>query len=57
MQSFTYMRLRTWQLRKQVLQATMASKQPQRSDMTSDLKYVALTTNETMHVWAVLDFF
>ena len=32
----------------------MASKQPRRSNLTSDLKSVAQTTNATMLVWTVL---
>ena len=35
----------------------MTSKQPQRSDLTSDLKYMAQTTYATMFVWSVLAFF
>ena len=34
----------------------MASKQPQRSDLTSDLKFMTQTTYATMFVWAVLVF-
>ena len=33
----------------------MASKQPRRSHLTSDLKYMAQTTYATMFVWTVLD--
>ena len=35
----------------------MASKQPWRSDLTSDLKFMAQTTYATMFVWTVLAFF
>ena len=35
----------------------MASKQPQRSDLTSDLKFMTQTTYATMFVWTVLAFF
>ena len=31
--------------------------QPQRSDLTSDLKFMAQTTYATMFVWTVLAFF
>ena len=31
----------------------MASKQPRRSDLTSDLKFMAQTTYATMFVWTV----
>ena len=34
-------------------EATTASKQPQRSNLTSDLEFVAQITYETMFVWAV----
>ena len=34
-------------------EATTASKQPRRSDLTSDLKSMAQTTYATMFVWAV----
>ena len=35
----------------------MASKQPQRSDLTSDLKIMAQTTYATKFVWTVFAFF
>ena len=35
----------------------MASKQPRRSDLTSDLKFMAQTTYSTMFVWTALTFF
>ena len=35
----------------------MASKQPRRSDLNSDLKSTAQTTYATMFVWTVLVFF
>ena len=35
----------------------MASKQPQRSNLKSDLKFMAQTTYATMFVWTVLTFF
>ena len=35
----------------------MASKQPRRSDLTSDLKFIAQITYATMFVWTVLAFF
>ena len=35
----------------------MTSKQPQRSDLTSDLKYMAQITYATMFVWTVLTLF
>ena len=38
-------------------EATMASKQPRRSDLTSDLKFMAQTTYPTMFVWTVLALF
>ena len=41
-----------WTLRT-ASEATKASKQPQRSDMTSDLEFVAQIAYATMLVWAV----
>ena len=35
----------------------MASKQPRRSVLTSDLKFTAQTTYATMFVWTFLAFF
>ena len=35
----------------------MASKQPRRSDMTLDLKFIAQTRYATMFVWTVLALF
>ena len=35
----------------------MASKQPRRSDLTPDLKFMAQITYVTMFVWTVLAFF
>ena len=37
-------------------QASTASKQPRRLDLTSDLKFMVQTTYNTMFVWAVLTF-
>ena len=34
----------------------MTSKQPRRSNLKSDLKFMAQTTYATMFVWAVLSF-
>ena len=38
-------------------EASMASKQPQRSTLKSDLKFMAQTTYTTMFVWTALAFF
>ena len=45
------------QQRRLGFEATVASKQPQRSDLTSNLKFMAQTTYTTMFAWTVLTFF
>ena len=60
-QQFVVRRLRTSIKRRiRFFEATVASKQPRRSDLTSDLKFMAQTTYATMFVWtdlAVLKLF
>ena len=55
-QQFVVRRLRTSIKRRiRFFEATVASKQPWRSDLTSDLKFMAQTTYATMFVWTDLD--
>ena len=60
-QQFIVRRLRTSiKQRIRFFEVTVASKQPWRSDLTSDLKFMAQTTYATMFVWtdlAVLKLF
>ena len=57
-QQFVVRRLRTSiKQRIRFFEATVASKQPRRSDLTSDLKSMAQTTYTTMFVWTVLTSF